>query len=463
MDEFKDAIRVSIEALDTLIDENADNHPLEVHKINSLNYRNIGLGLMGFGTALFKLKVKYGSKECLNLVKDIFSFLFREAVIISSELALKKGSFPKYKDIVYDSEIIKNHFNEEERIKLKKQGIRNCSLLSIAPNGSISTMLGVTGGCEAEFALKFTRKTESLDGGKDKYYDVYCTSIKEYQQLTKDKHIPDFFVASADIKWEDRIKVQAEMQNHIDTAISSTINLPKETTLESVEKLYLSAWQQGIKGITIFRDGCKRLGILTNENPTEESRNIKPHMKSDLSWGTILESSDDMIGKKRKLISGCGTLHCQAFFDPMDGDFQEVYLSKGSTGGCNNFMVALSRMISQNARSGVGIYAIVDQLNSTGACPSYVTRTAIKKDTSKGSCCPMAVGKALLEMQLEMWDELGFNENEEPKKIILKKINHTKEKISGDIVKSICPECGDEVNFTGGCNSCPSCGWSQCS
>src|SRR5699024_11316105 len=95
--------------------------------------------------------------------------------------------------------------------------------------------------------------------------------------------------------------------------------------------------------------------------------------------------------------TGCGSLHCIALFDPHTGALLETYLSKGSTGGCNNFMIGLSRMISISARGGIDIYTIIDQLNSTGSCPSYSVRRATHKDTSKGSCCPMAVGNALLE------------------------------------------------------------------
>ena len=110
-----------------------------------------------------------------------------------------------------------------------------------------------------------------------------------------------------------------------------------------------------------------------------------------LKRGEIIQVNDDVIGKKRKLITGCGSLHCIALFDPYTGALLESYLSKGSTGGCNNFMIGLSRMISISARGGIDIYTIIDQLNSTGACPSYTVRRATREDTSKGSCCPMAV------------------------------------------------------------------------
>lgn len=129
------AIDVAINALDVLVDENADNHPLAQQKENSLNYRNIGLGLMGVGTALFKLGVKYGSQESKELINNIFSFVFKRAVVASNNLAKKKGHFPKYKQCVLESNIIKKHFSSLEIENLKKYGLRNCSLISIAPTG----------------------------------------------------------------------------------------------------------------------------------------------------------------------------------------------------------------------------------------------------------------------------------------------------------------------------------------
>ena len=132
---------------------------------------------------------------------------------------------------------------------------------------------------------------------------------------------------------------------------------------------------------------------------------------------------------------------------PKTGELRETYLSKGSTGGCNNFMISLSRMISLAARGGVGIYDIVDQLKSSGTCPSYAVRFATKKDTSKGSCCPVAVGYALIDMYEELQVELG-----------LKNYDTKEEKTN----KPKCPECGEDLVFEGGCNTCKSCGWSKC-
>lgn len=459
---FEKAIKIGVEALDTLIDENADNHPLEAHKINSLNYRNIGLGVMGYATALFKLGIKYGSEECMQFTDKLFNFLFREAVIASNALARKKGTFPKYKDVIFDSTIIKSHFTEDEIKELKIYGLKNCSLISIAPTGSIATMLGITGGCEPEFALKFLRKTESLNDGEEKYYTVYCNAIQEYKTTNKTDLIPDYFVSSSDIKWIDRIKVQAVMQKHIDTAISSTINLPLKIQLKEIEMLYLEAWKQGLKGITIFRNGCKREGILTTKESKSNTEQEKQPTLNPLKWGDFLEVSDDLVGKKRKLMSGCGSLYVLAYFDPINGDLLEVFLNKGSQGVCLSNLNAVSRLISWGLRHGGSIETAIDQLLSVPGCTTYTNRTTKKKDTSKGSSCSSAIAYALKDMYNEMKEEL-FDDEEI---IIENEIKAKKVKEIKNIPKEQnnykCPECGESVQFSGGCVSCTACGYSKC-
>src|SRR5699024_9762908 len=145
------------------------------------------------------------------------------------------------------------------------------------------------------------------------------------------------------LDYRQRIDMQSVWQTHIDASISSTVNVPNRFTVEETESLYMYAYEKGLKGITIFRDGCKRIGIL---NTSEKKEAKKLSAGEGLKRGEILLVTDDVVGKKRKLTTGCGSLHCIALFDPHTGALLETYLSKGSTGGCNNFMVGLSRMIS---------------------------------------------------------------------------------------------------------------------
>lgn len=152
-------------------------------------------------------------------------------------------------------------------------------------------------------------------------------------------------------------------------------------------------------------------------------------------------------------MTGCGKLHCEAFFDPDNGQLLETYFSKGSDGGCNSFMVGLSRMISLAARGGIGIEDIVDQLMSAPVCASYAVRTAKKHDTSRGNCCPNAIGRALKDMYDEMQSEVSYDEDDDG-------IYNIEE--NGIRGTAKCPECGGTLVFEGGCQSCKDCGYSKC-
>ena len=164
---------------------------------------------------------------------------------------------------------------------------------------------------------------------------------------------------------------------------------------------------------------------------------------------------------KRKLITGCGSLHLLAYFDPTTGHLLETYFSKGSTGGCALFMTGLSRMVSLAARGNISIYDIVDQLKSSGTCPSYAVRKATKNDTSIGSSCPVAIGNALLDMYKELQTVISGSQ---------KKIDETITKKEETTLASVsklevpkCPQCGEPIQMVEGCMTCASCGYSKCS
>lgn len=376
------------------------------------------------------------------------------AIKTSAVLAKEYGVYPKYKpEAVEQSAFYSKNALGETKELVESFGLRNSQLLTIAPTGSLSTMIGVSGGIEPIFANYYTRKTESLKG-HDEYYKVYTPIVKEYMdkhELKDDSELPDYFVTAQTLDYKNRIYMQSIWQSHIDASISSTVNVPNDFTVEQVEDLYMTAWDAGLKGVTIFRDGCKRAGILTTTIKEKDTKpaDVKPHT---LERGMIIKADDNCIGKKRTLTTGCGTLHCEAFFDPETGQLLETYFSKGSSGGCQNFMIGLSRAISLAARGGIDIYSIVDQLASSGTCPSYAVRRATKHDTSKGSSCPVAIGNALIDMYNEMQNDL-FDDGDGDEFI---------ESTNKQINKAKCPQCGGELIFEGGCNTCQSCGWSKC-
>ena len=456
-DGLKHAVKVSVRALNEVLEEGLPMHPLPEQRESVNDWRQIGLGIMGLADMLIKMGITYGESEALELCDQIGFLMADTAIAASAMLAKEKGPFPKYKqENILSTPYFQANTSEGTVELVKKYGMRNSQLLTIAPTGTLSTMLGISGGIEPVYANYYERKTESLHG-TDVYYKVYTKIVENYMKdfkITDDSNLPEYFVTAMALEYHQRIDMQSVWQRHIDASISSTVNVPNRFTVEETENLYLYAYEKGLKGITIFRDGCRRLGVLS----TEESKKTGPVAGDGLKRGEIVLVTDDVLGKKRKLITGCGSLHCIALFDPHTGALLETYLSKGSTGGCNNFMIGLSRMISISARGGIDIYTIIDQLNSTGSCPSYSVRRATHKDTSKGSCCPMAVGNALLDMYNEVQQEIAQKSAKEP----AKKVPKPKAVQASPRDKMICPECGEPLVFEGGCNVCKSCGWSKC-
>lgn len=468
--EFIPAVHIAIRVLDSLIDENYNRHPLKEQREMSFNYRNIGLGCFGYATALMKMGLKYGSDEAIYITDGIFNTLFREAVIESNNLARQYGSYPKYKKCVWNSSIIKEHFTENEIDKMMNDGLRNCSLISIAPNGSLATFINESGGCEPEYAIQYTRRTVGMTENEDKYYTVYCKAAKEYINKYHNKELPSYFIGSADIPWKDRVRTQAIMQQHVDTAISSTVNLPQSATKDDIANIYLESWEQGLKGVTIFRDGCKRIGILsTTDTQEEESNDDSISTYSDINStprGTIMEVPQDRTYKKYKLSTGCGKLYFFVGYDENDGKIYDCFTNTNGAGGCTINTQAVSRLLSACIRGGVPMDYIIKQLQSAGTCPSFQYARGKGKTLSKGSSCPSAIGYVLQsivdEFQKEK-DEESIIENDNNEDVNIDKDENVIEAKSSLTIdgKQICPECGSLLIHEGGCVRC-SCGWSRC-
>lgn len=419
---FVKTVKIAVRALNDVLDEGLPLHPLQEQRDSVRDWRQIGLGIMGLADMLIKLGIKYGSEEAIEFSTWVARFMWETALDESADLGAKYGSYPKFKvDDINQSDMIEPFW--------KYNHLRNSQLLTIAPTGTLSTMLGVSGGIEPIFANSYTRKTISLHG-EDVFYKVYTPIVKEYMELnglTEESELPEQFIVASEIPPRERIKMQSAWQEFIDASISSTINLPNTATVEDVEDIYISAWKNGLKGVTVYRAGCAREPVL-------DAGDKKPETKQEVK-------STKTIGLERHLTTGCGSLHVCAYFDE-GGNLVNTYLSKGSTGGCNNYMISLSRTMSLAARKGATIDEIVDQLNSCGVCPSYAVRKATKGDTSPGSCCPMAVGNALLDMYKEIAGG-----------VVLDNLQSTGAK---------CPTCGEPLIQEGGCCICKNCGYSKC-
>lgn len=460
--DFVDFFRVvdlGVTYLNEVLEEGLMLHPLQEQKDSVAKWRQIGLGVMGVADMLIKMHLRYDSDEAIEHCRDVSMGMANHAMYVSARIASHKGMYPGCTSNIESTPFFKANADTLTRNVVQRYGMANSQLLTIAPTGTISTMLGVSGGIEPIFAKSYRRKTESLHG-ETQYYDVLTPIYKEYaekHELTVNDKFPTWFVDSSEINYNKRIEMQSAWQKGIDASISSTVNLPNSATVQDVKNIYFNAWKCGLKGITVYRSGCKREGVLVSEENAPKSTTMLKD--EDLPRGFIVDCTEELVGKKRKLITGCGSLHVLAYFNPVNGSLQEVYFNKGSTGGCANFMTGLSRMVSLLCRAGVDIISIKDQLDSTGVCPSYATRTVTKHDTSRGSCCPMAIGNALVDMWNEMQDEVNdatdYMDDDQH-------FDSDDGIVSLNPLYSKCPECGEPLAREGGCVQCKSCGWSKC-
>lgn len=287
-----------VSAMDDVVSENMQRHALPEQRYMAEHYRNIGIGIMGMSDMFIKMSCTYGDEKSIRTIKQIMKLLSRWVVEASSDLAAERGVFPGYDPLMFESEYLRkvlsldldwsddeiNRLHTEDIERLKRQGLRNSTFLSIAPTGSIGTMLNIGTGIEPFFRLEFIRKTKSL-GGKEQEHKVRPRVVNEYlEYIGKDdidiNELPQYFISSDKIDWKARVKIQGTVQDYTDTGISSTINLPKETTVEDIKGIYFNAWEEGLKGVTVFVDGSRE-GILVEEGSTttEKTKRTKVHAK----------------------------------------------------------------------------------------------------------------------------------------------------------------------------------------
>ena len=451
--EFKKAVKVAIRALNQVLDEGLPLHPLQIQRDSVAKWRQIGLGIMGFGDMLIKMRIPYGSDRCSNLISTIGMALCNTGLQESALLAKELGTFEAYNpDYIFNSFYLQSKIKEgviyEETIDLiKAHGLRNSQLFTIAPTGSIGTMFGVSTGVEPIYDVNgFARTTKSLNE-EDKVYMEYPDIVQraiEADDIDMLNNKPAYLIGAKDLDFMRRVKTQADWQVWIDASISSTLNLPKESPVEDVFKAYIVAHELGCKGLTVFRDGCKKEGILKGVAKEE-----KPE---PTQLNAIDTDINHCIAFGSKLQTGCGSLWMTVYFHKKTGQLCHIFLNKGSKGGCNSYMVGLSRLISLAGKKGATVEEIVDQLKSVVACPSFVSRKTTEVGISDGRSCAEAVGRELLKLH----EQFKINYLNQPEITQLKIDNEVKIEIAK------CPECGAELSHTGGCINCYNCGWTKC-
>ena len=440
--DFVKSVEIAVSALNNVLDEGLSLHPLDIQKQSVDEYRQIGLGIMGYADMLIKMKLKYGSEEAIRVTDYIGNILAISSIKQSVNIAKEKGSYTKFKvNEFLESSFFNAHINKYDNAELYedivKYGIRNSQLLTIAPTGSISTMLNISGGLEPIFAKSYTRTTKSLHG-KDTTYVVHPQIIQDYLSSSNKtiNDADDWIVSSEDIGVNERLNVQSVWQKHIDASISSTINLPVETTKEEVKELYFNAWKAGLKGVTVFRSGCARTAIL--------------------NAGTNIINVNNEVIKRPKVL---------------EADYYQVKV-KGET-----FIV----VVGMYDNKPYEVFAFRPS-NNTNIVNHKGKITKVKKMHYKFESEYITIDNLELandnieEKAATLYTSMLLRHHADLKYIIktTKKVNENitsfssamcrvlSKYLDAEVLSEKCPECGGEIVRESGCCKCNNCGWSRC-
>lgn len=443
---LEEAVSIAVLGLNQVLNEGMMLHPLYEQRESVKNWRQIGLGTMGLADMLIKMGRTYGSEEALALTESIYRTIAIASVAASLELAKVSGCYP----MCNKEKLVESSFIQSIRLPkymlddIRIYGLHNSQLLTCAPTGSIATMLQVSTGVEPNFALKYTRRVQSLSG-KDTYYDVNAKIVDDYfgtvsfndmvNNAEDNKELPNYFVESRDVAPINRIKMQAVLQKYTDASISSTINLPNEATVDDVYSIYVEAWKNGLKGVTIYRAGCNREGILTIKKP---------------------ESIPVTGAPKRPTVLPC-----------------DIY--KVKVGG-EYFIVCVG--LYEDKPYEVFVFRLKKNVNITDAKGAL---TKVKKGVYNLYSKDLVIANILdTDISMEekaatLYSSMLLRHGVNIKYIIktAKKVNDNISSFSSAMCRVLakympvekggtCPECGAEIIHSGGCQSCPSCGWSKC-
>ena len=269
-DELKRSARLLTRFLDNVIDltpyhfkENEDNQKSE---------RRIGGGTLGLGELLIKLRLRYGSEEALDFTDSLFKTITTEMYKESSRLAKERGNFPKFEAEKYLNSGFMKNMPEDVREMIREYGIRNVTLTTQAPTGTVGSMLSTSTSIEPFYAFKFYRQSRLG------FHEVYIPLAEKYR---KNGDLPDFFISALDLSPLEHIKVQAAVQKWTDSSISKTANAPAEFTIEQTAELYEQAYELGCKGVTIYRDSSRSEQVLSTNANTEEKNLEYNNKKKD--------------------------------------------------------------------------------------------------------------------------------------------------------------------------------------
>jgi ribonucleoside-diphosphate reductase alpha chain len=471
IDEFKDTVNTATRFLDNVIDYNLDRHALESQKQNAINDRRVGLGILGLGDMLVRMGIKYDSEDALQTVDQVMQIFRDTAYETSVELAKEKKAFPHFDwKGVRKSKFIKN-LPRHLKDKIREHGIRNSTVLTVAPTGSGGIVARVTSGIEPIFATSYKRRVKKNDGfGRDfDEYKVYHPIIEKL--FGGDDDLPDYVVTAHNIDPYFRVKMQGVIQKYIDSSISSTVNLKADIQEDTVADIYMTAYKAGLKGITVYREGSREGILITDEDKKDET---SESLLKDEKISNVSEQKEKRprirpnttVGSTRRIRTGEGTLYITINED--ENGLCEVFTTIGKAGGnAAAQSEAISRLISLALRSGVDPNAIIKQLKGiSGPNPTWEDGRLILST-------PDAIGKSLDDYLNENPESrvsgVGDSEDEDSRKSPItmattEEVTKHNNEVTDFTFKNIstCPDCGSSVMHEGGCVTCPSCGFSKC-
>ena len=436
-------VRTAVRFLDDVIDVN--RYPLpEIEEMTKGN-RKIGLGVMGFADMLLRLQVPYDSDEACRIAGEVMGFIHDEARAESEELARERGVFPSFEGSIFD--------------RPEGARVRNATVTTIAPTGTISIIAGCSSGIEPLFALSYVR-ANVLDDDRmvegHPYFEQVARErgfhsdelMKKIAEVGSARHVDGVpadvqgvFATAHDITPEWHIKLQAAFQKSTDNAVSKTVNFPNEATLDDVENVYRMAFRTGCKGVTIYRDGSRDEQVL-NVGQTKKKREPEP----GLGIATTRPARPQLLtGETQRMDTGCGKL----FVIMNDDEYgaREVFANMGKAGGCaSSNTEALGRLISLALKKGASPQEVVEQLKGIRCHVPY------GMGPNATLSCADAIGKAL-ERRYVAGAAARASATPEPQLSLV------------EVAQGACPECGSTMRHEGGCAVCndPGCSYSKCS
>ena len=459
VEEFKNTVEIGTRFLDNVVDYNMDRHALEDQKINATNDRRVGLGILGLGDMLVRMGVKYDSEDALQTIDQIMTVFRDTAYDTSIQLAKEKGQFPNFDWKGYNKSKFVKTLPKSIKDKIKNNGIRNCTLTTVAPTGSGAIVARVTSGIEPIFATSYKRMVKKNDGGYGKefeQYKVYHPIIKEI--FGTDENLPEYVTTAHSIDPFFRVKMQGTIQRYIDSSISSTVNLREDIPVDTVADIYMTAYENGLKGITVYREGSREGILITNDEKKDTTeKKLEDTSKDKHTNKKPRIRPTQTQGLTRRIKTGEGTLYITINED--EQGLCEVFTTIGKAGGnAAAQSEAISRLISLALRSGINPQSIVRQLKGiSGPNPTWEDGRLILST-------PDAIGKALDDYLHEK--NQNSDKNKDGKLLITMepdKGNKFEAETHISVKMMMCKNCDNRsVVNEGGCLTCQSCGWSKC-